>query len=121
MRHRIGSQADFPLGSCNVVELEGRSIAVWNSGGKFYALRNSCPHMGAPLNYGTVSGTMLPSGVKEYCYGMDGLVLRCPWHGYEFSLETGEPLFGESTQRVVSYRVSVEGGDVFVEVGASRA
>jgi nitrite reductase/ring-hydroxylating ferredoxin subunit len=117
----IGKRDDFELGGCKVVEVEGRSIAVWNHEGRLYALRNSCPHMGAPLNYSPLTGTMLPSGVKEYCYGMDGLVVRCAWHGYEFSVETGEPLFGTSTQRVVPYPVSVEGDEVYLELRAAAA
>ena len=119
MKHRIGTRDDFEDGSCKVVEVDGRTIAVWNHHGKLYALRDSCPHMGAPLHVSPVTGTMLPSGVKEYCYGMDGLVIRCGWHGYEYSVETGEPLFGTSTQRIVSYPVSVEGTDVYLEIGAA--
>lgn len=116
MKHRAGSAAEFPAQSCTVREIAGRRIAIWHHEGTFYATRDSCPHMGAPLSSGSISGTMLPSPAKEYSYGMEGHVLRCPWHGYEFCLDTGEPLFGTSALRVVTYPVSIEGGDVYVDL-----
>ncbi|GAC1414181.1 MAG: Rieske (2Fe-2S) protein [Candidatus Velthaea sp.] len=119
MKHRLGKAVDFAPQSCVVREIDGRAVAVWHQDGKFYATRNACPHMGAPLNYGTIEGTMLPSSAKEYSYGMEGHVLRCPWHGYEFSLESGEPLFGTSDQRLITYPVSLEGDQLYIELKAA--
>ncbi len=119
MRQRIGSVEEFPQDGARVVHVDGREIAVWHRGERFYALRNACPHMGAPLDCATLAGTMLPTKTpKDYNYGLDGLVLRCPWHGYEFSIETGEPLFGESSQRIVAYPVTVDGQDVYLDTKA---
>ena len=58
-------------------------------GGQIHAYRNACPHAGAPVCRGRVSGTSMPSKVHEYIYGLDGCILRCPWHGWEFDLRSG--------------------------------
>ncbi len=47
---------------------------------------------------------------------MDGRVLRCPWHGWEFDLVTGRSLFEPSRVRVKVYQVIVEDGDVILNV-----
>ncbi|GAC1405080.1 MAG: Rieske (2Fe-2S) protein [Candidatus Velthaea sp.] len=121
MKHLLGEASDFAPQTCVVREIDGRSIAIWHQDGKFYATRDACPHMGAPLSCGTIEGTMLPSRAKEYSYGMEGHVLRCPWHGYEFSLDTGEPLFGTSDLRVITYPVTLEADQLYIELKSASA
>jgi len=101
----------FPL------EIEGRPVGVCKVGDKVYAFRNMCPHRRAPLAAGTVEGTMLPvSEVPKLEYGMEGKVLRCPWHGWEFSIETGESLFINESSKVKTYATAVRDGDVYVDL-----
>lgn len=104
---------ELPPGSRRAVEVDGRSVCVVNAGGRLFALRNTCPHQGAALCRGTVGGTMLPSRPLEYVVGLEGLVLRCPWHGWEFRLDTGTALFDPKV-RVKVYPVEVEDGRVVV-------
>jgi nitrite reductase (NADH) small subunit len=113
-RHAIGALEEFPAGSSRIVEVRGRSVGVFNIDGCFYAIRNVCPHHGAPLCRGLVTGRMLPSRPYEYEYGLEGKILRCPWHGYEFSLEDGRSVLHPETMRARSYRVEVDAGEVFV-------
>src|SRR5690554_5351560 len=80
-------------GQRTIVKLEGRSVGVFNVQGKFYALKNSCPHQGAELCKGEIQGIMLPSEVGEFLYGKEGEVIRCPWHGWEFDILTGKSVF----------------------------
>jgi 3-phenylpropionate/trans-cinnamate dioxygenase ferredoxin subunit len=111
-RHVIGGVADFPAGGSKVVEIEGRSIGVFNVDGKLYALRNVCPHHGAPLCAGVVTGRMVPSAPHEYQYEDKSKVLRCPWHGYEFDLSDGRSLLRPDTMRVRAYRIEIEQEEV---------
>jgi len=60
------------------VTVGGRSIGVFNIRGQFYALRNRCPHQGAPLCLGRVKGTTLSSKPYEYVYGRDEEIIQCP-------------------------------------------
>jgi len=108
---------DHPPGSARVVEVRSRSIGVFNDAGRLYAMRNVCPHHGAPLCLGGVSGTMLPSKPHEYEYSGDApehRVVRCPWHGYEFRIQDGVSIADPDRMRVRTYRVEVEDGDVVV-------
>jgi 3-phenylpropionate/trans-cinnamate dioxygenase ferredoxin subunit len=107
-RHVIGAAADFPAGTRRIVVLEGRSIGVFNVNGTYYALKNSCPHQGAPLCVGTVTGMTLPSTPGEYLYGREGEIVRCPWHGWEFDITTGKSIFDPHRCLVKTYEVTVE-------------
>jgi 3-phenylpropionate/trans-cinnamate dioxygenase ferredoxin subunit len=114
--HRVCPASELPPGTRRLVTVGRRSVGVFNVGGRHYALRNVCPHMGGPLCLGTVGGAMLPSRPYEYVFAMEDRVLRCPWHGWAFDLETGRALFGIADARVRTYRVRVAGGDVEVEL-----
>ena len=78
------------------------------------AVRNWCPHKGAPLCKGPVTGTMLPSEPGAYKWGMEGAVIRCPWHGWEFDLRSGTTLFGTDRRKLIRYEVSVRDGRVLL-------
>lgn len=116
-RHVVGRVDEIPVGHRKIVMVGRRSIGVFNVGGTFYALRNTCPHQQAPLCEGRVMGTTLPSRPGQYTLGMEGRVLRCPWHAWEFDITTGRSLFAPEACRVKSYEVAVES----VEVETFRA
>ncbi len=109
-RHVVARVSELPPGERKIVEVEGRSIGVFNVHGDYYALRNICPHQGAPLCLGDVMGTAAPSRPGEYLWEREGEILRCPWHGWEFDLKTGRSIFNPHKMRVRSYEVSVDGG-----------
>jgi 3-phenylpropionate/trans-cinnamate dioxygenase ferredoxin subunit len=48
----------------------------------------------------------------ELVYGMDDRVIRCPWHGWEFDLETGRSLLEPKRVGLKTYEVTEEGGEV---------
>jgi nitrite reductase/ring-hydroxylating ferredoxin subunit len=114
-RHRVCSAEDLPPGERLIVDLDGRSVGVFNVDGRFVALHNRCPHQGAELCRGVVSGAPLPTQGLEYEYARAGLVLRCPWHQWEFDLENGRSLFSDRI-RAKTFAVTVEDGDVVVHV-----
>ena len=110
-RHVVGRVSELPPGARTIVEVEGRSIGVFNVGGRFYALRNRCPHQGAPLCLGAIKGMTLPGKPGEYVWARDGEILRCPWHGWEFDITTGRSIFNPHRMRVKTYEVTVEAED----------
>ena len=107
---------ELPSGARQVVSVDGREIGLFNVDGRLFAVRNVCPHQGAPLSAGVVGGTMLPSAPHEYVYGMRGRVIRCPWHKFEFDLETGRSIHDPERMCVATYRVTVEGGKVVLHL-----
>jgi 3-phenylpropionate/trans-cinnamate dioxygenase ferredoxin subunit len=104
----VARLSDFPAGSRKIVSVGGRSIGVFNIRGRFYALRNRCPHQGAPLCLGRIKGTTLARTPYEYVYGRDDEIIQCPWHGWEFEIETGRTYFNPHRMRVKTYDVTVE-------------
>jgi nitrite reductase/ring-hydroxylating ferredoxin subunit len=112
-RHAVARVEDIPPGGRKIVKVAGREVGVFNLAGTYYALKNVCPHQGARVCLGKVSGTTLPSAVHEFHYGRDGQILRCPWHGWEYDITTGVSVFDPSV-KVVTYPVEVEDGQVVV-------
>lgn len=106
--HVVARVSELPPGERKLVDAEGRSIGVFNVGGQFYALRNSCPHQAAPLCLGSIKGMTLPSKPGEYVWAREGEILRCPWHGWEFDIKTGGSIFNPHKTRVKAYDVTVE-------------
>ncbi len=91
---------DLAPGTATLLEIEGRGIALFNVGGKFYAVDNTCTHRGGPLAEGAIEGD----------------VVTCPWHGATYNIKTGEVLGPPAPSGVASYNVRVEGSDIEIEV-----
>src|ERR1700737_4407616 len=107
-KYVVGSVASLPPGTQSRVEVEGRGVAVFNSDGVYFALRDVCPHQGARLSAGTVVGSVRSS--EPGCFDYDGTnkLVRCPWHGWEYELATGQSWFDPVHNRVRTLPVSVE-------------
>lgn len=91
-RHWVAKKSEIPENECKIVSVKGIEFGVFNIKGEFYAWRNVCPHFGAPVCQGKITSTRMPSKVYEYKLGRENEILRCPWHGWEFDLITGEHL-----------------------------
>jgi 3-phenylpropionate/trans-cinnamate dioxygenase ferredoxin subunit len=107
---------DLDVGQRVIVEVDGRSIGVFNIDGEYVAIRNACPHHGAPLCRGRITGTLMPSAPDEYVYSGRQQILRCPWHGFEFDVRTGASLADPEKLRVKIYRVSIENDEIMVHI-----
>ncbi len=95
---KVATTDEIEPGTGKLVQVNGSEIAVFNVGGQFYASGAVCPHEGGPLEDGT----------------LDGDIVICPWHGFDFDLKTGECLV-DSDLRVPTYPVKVEGNTILVE------
>jgi nitrite reductase/ring-hydroxylating ferredoxin subunit len=114
-RHVIGSVDAFPSGTRVRVELGGRAIVVFNVDGTFYGLRDVCPHQGALLSAGRLVGAVSASGPGCYEYDAGRKMIKCPWHGWEFDLATGQSWFDPQDQHVQHYSVKVLSGRELVD------
>ncbi len=108
--HIVCRVEDLPPGSRKIVEVAGKSIGVFNVHGSYHAIRNVCPHQLAPLCEGAVTGTAISDGPGHGEWVRDGELIRCPWHGWEFEIATGQSVFNPHRCRVKSYQVTVEAG-----------
>ena len=84
--------------------------------GELKAMRNWCPHKGAPICRGIVGGTWPPSAPGELTFDREGEVLVCPWHGFEYDLNDGQELYREIPTRLRFFPVQVRDGMVYVTV-----
>ena len=107
-KHAIATVGEIPVGERKIVTINGRSIGVFNVNGEYYALRNICPHQSGPLCEGIVSGFLKATIPGEFEYTRRGEIVRCPWHGWEFDIKTGQSWFDPVKTRVRTYPVSVE-------------
>ena len=107
-KHIVAKVEDIPIGKRKIVEINGRSIGVFNVNGEFFALLNRCPHEGGELCLGTVTGWRQAEKPGAYQWNREGEILRCPWHGWEFDIKTGQSWFDPNRVRVRPYPVSVE-------------
>jgi nitrite reductase/ring-hydroxylating ferredoxin subunit len=96
---RAGKTAEVAQGTIREFQVDGKAIAVAHVGGAFYAINNTCLHQGGPLGQGPLEGN----------------IVTCPWHGWEYDVTTGK-LKQNATIGVSCYRVEVRGDDIFVDV-----
>src|SRR5262249_8781537 len=96
---KVGDVSDVPSGTGKCVEVGGKQVALFNVGGTFHAIDNTCLHRGGPLGEGQ----------------RDGVGVTCPWHGWQYDVTTGQNTRDES-ERVERCEVKVEGGAVLVAV-----
>jgi nitrite reductase/ring-hydroxylating ferredoxin subunit len=115
----VGKTIDLPPGTRRIVSAGRFGIGVFNVGGQFYALNNYCPHMGAPLCKGPITATAVADSPYQAALVRDGEILRCPWHGWEFDIETGRTLTSP-TRRTKTFRVIVQDGLIKVKMSAAR-
>jgi nitrite reductase/ring-hydroxylating ferredoxin subunit len=106
----VGTVEEIPPGQRKIVDVAGRTVGVFNVGGEFFALLNRCPHQGGPLCTGNTLGFLQSAGVGEFIYSRPGEVVRCPWHGWEYDLRTGQSWFDPARVLVRNYPVSVAPG-----------
>lgn len=98
---------DVPAdGACKVFNVEGKSIGLFKLAGIYHAVLDYCPHQGASLCHGTIGWTTAPSNVYEYQLMGERKILRCPWHGWEFDIQTGKSLFDPKV-RTMSFQVEL--------------
>lgn len=90
------STEDVSEDSPEVTEIDGVKVAIFYADDEYFAVQNTCPHQGGPLGAGKV---------EDNC-------VYCPWHGWQFDLESGEHVHGKETAQ--TYEVRVKKDDIYV-------
>ncbi len=97
---KVATKSEIADQSVMLLNVEGKRIALFNLGGEFYALDDTCPHASGPLSEGSIEGEDV----------------ECPWHGSRFNIKTGEVTAPPADESVARYKVRVAGDDIEVEV-----
>ena len=93
------NRSELSPGSFRASEVDGKRIVIYDVEGKLFATSDTCAHQGGPLADGL----------------LDGCLVTCPWHGWQFDVRTGVAVF-DPAKKVATYPVHVEGDDILVEV-----
>lgn len=105
--HVVCALSDLPPGAAKRVMIGKRAIAVFNVGGKLSAIADRCPHEGASLSRGQVGGVVVSETPGEYRIEGEGQMVRCPWHGWEFDLQTGKSWCDPTRMKLRSFGVKI--------------
>jgi nitrite reductase/ring-hydroxylating ferredoxin subunit len=114
-RQVVARAIDVAPGHCKIVNVNGREIGVFNLGGEFFALANRCPHEGGPLCSGRIIPLIQSDGPGHYRLARHQEFLRCPWHGWEFEIRTGQSWCDPKSTRARQFDVKVESGESLVK------
>lgn len=94
---KVAKKSEIAPGCAKKVEVSGKEIALFHIDGNFYAIGETCPHRGGPLSEGTV----------------EGKVVTCPWHGWQFDVTDGVSPVNPNA-KVDCYPVELDGDDVCI-------
>ncbi|HEV7178795.1 MAG TPA: non-heme iron oxygenase ferredoxin subunit [Candidatus Baltobacteraceae bacterium] len=97
--HRVAHKSEMSPGTATRVDVEGVEVLLCNVNGEIFAIEDVCTHDGAPLDQGTL---------EEKC-------IVCPRHGAMFDVTTGEALTLPAVMPVMTFRVRIDGDDIYVE------
>ena len=90
---------EIPDGERKLVSVEGLSIGIFHHKGGWYALCNQCLHRGGPVATGA----------------LDGDVITCPWHGFQYNVTSGQLLVDPSA-RLDTFPILIEGDEIHVMI-----
>jgi nitrite reductase/ring-hydroxylating ferredoxin subunit len=111
IRKYVGPRVDeVPPGSRYIDTFGQREVGILNVDGRFYAFLNRCPHLSGPLCEGVVLGLVHSTGPGQIELDDQRKMLTCPWHGWEFDLETGQSYWNPAGLRARQLPVAVEDG-----------
>lgn len=114
-KHVVALAGEIAPGSRKIVTVRGREIGVFNHGGEYFALLNRCPHQGAELCKGRLVGLATAERAGAFEWSRAGEMLKCPWHGWEYDIRTGQSWCDPQDTKVKAYEVTVASGEALVQ------
>jgi nitrite reductase (NADH) small subunit len=116
--YRVGPADDFAEGERKVLLCGESEVAVFKLDGQFYGWHNRCPHQGGPVCQGRMMQRVLEpvdaqGCTREQYYDEHEGHIICPWHGYEFSIRTGQHP-GNARARLRKAEIQIQEGEIYV-------
>jgi len=96
---KVAKVTDVPTNTGLAVEAEGQALALYKVEDQVYAIDGICPHAGGPMAEGSLNGCLV----------------MCPWHGWEFNVKTGDCDFNPDI-KTKTYPVKLEGEDIYINL-----
>ena len=114
-RHVVAEVDDFVDREIRGVDVAGKPVCLMRVGDTFFALLDRCPHGGARLSGGRLTGTVESSGPGDYRLCRQGELLKCPWHGWEFDIRTGQSWSDPRSTRTRAFATEALQGEDLVK------
>ena len=95
---KVAQTSEIPTGRMKMVQYKGQPVCLANVTAKFYAIRNTCTHLGGPLAQGKLEAN----------------IVECPWHGSRFDIRTGQVMLGPASIPEPVYEVKLEGTNILI-------
>jgi len=95
----VARAEEIPPGTGKQLLLGDHVIALFNVDGTFYAMDGTCLHRGGPVGEGDLEGT----------------IVTCPWHGFQYDVTTGRNVMDPDI-RLTPYKVEVTDGVVKIAI-----
>ena len=102
-QHKIAKPADIPEGKGKMFTVDGQDVAVFNKGGQFFAMENTCIHKGGSLGDGS----------------LDDETVTCPLHGWQYNVTNGECVtldLCDDGSFVETYPVKIENDEIILSL-----
>ncbi len=97
---RAARKDEVPPGTIREFQLDGKTVALANVDGKFFVVNNVCLHRGGPIGEGE----------------LEGKIVTCPWHGWQYDVTTGKAVMNPAVG-LETYVIELRGDDLFVDIG----
>jgi nitrite reductase (NADH) small subunit len=95
---KVATKQEIAPNKSKTINLNGRTVGIYQINGQFYAVDDFCPHKGAPLHEGQLLGTLI----------------MCPWHRWTFDLASGHCVTHPGTH-IPCFEVKIEGDDILLK------
>mgnify|MGYP003347283559 FL=1 len=118
----VGKAAELKDGDYRIVAIDKFEVGIFNEGGTLVAYENRCPHYDGPVCQGKIYNRVEEVLDEKQChvtlkFGKERHIV-CPWHGWEFSIETGvHP--GDKYMKLKKVPVEVRDGEIW-EIGRAH-
>ena len=96
---KAANLSEIPAGSIREVQVGGQAVALADVGGALYAVDNTCLHRGGPIGEGQ----------------LEGKVVTCPWHGWQFDVTSGKAVQNPNAG-LGCFATEIRGEEVYVDI-----
>lgn len=113
--HDVGQVNAFESGKLYAVRVADIDVVLIRQGNEFFAIRDACPHRGARLSNGALTGEVAANHPGEQPKLLrKGEFLICPWHGWKIDVRTGCSLLEPHRIKTKRYDVHIKDERVLV-------